>query len=164
MPRNADPRLLVRRLGEGRTVAEAPLAVSAYVAQWDRAAGTIRRELGVLQAAINHAYKHGRLIRPALIELPPSPPARRTWLTRRYAAKLIRAARKIARHAFTAALYPDRPYTGRRKEAILSPRWPQRTRSQPLRVELVVRERPSKSHWYAEPGSQPTHRETGRGR
>jgi len=69
------------RFWEGRT-GEAPLAVDAYVTQRDRAAGTRRRELGVLQTAINHAYKHGRLARPVAIELPASPPARKTWLTR----------------------------------------------------------------------------------
>ena len=45
------------RLWEGRTVAEVPAHVDAYVKRRDRSAGTARRELGVLQAAINHAHK-----------------------------------------------------------------------------------------------------------
>ena len=107
-------------------MAEAPLGVAAYVEQRDRSTGTTRRELGVLQAAINHAYKHGRLTRSVAIELPPSPPPRKTWLTRGDAARLIRAARKDRKARLYLPLFIlIGLYTGRRKEAILSLRWPQ---------------------------------------
>jgi hypothetical protein len=55
--------------------------------------GTVRRELGVLRAAINHAFKNGRLTRTVAVELPERPPARDRWLTRQEAAHLIRAAK-----------------------------------------------------------------------
>jgi hypothetical protein len=35
-----------------------------------RSEGTVRRELGVLQAAINLAHKNGKLTRPIIVTLP----------------------------------------------------------------------------------------------
>ena len=72
---------------EGRTIAEVPACIDAYVKGRNRAAGTVRRELGVLQAAINHAHKRGKLTRSVSVELPPCPPSRTRWLTRQEAGE-----------------------------------------------------------------------------
>jgi hypothetical protein len=57
----------------GKTVAEAPGHVAAYLRRRNKAAGTMRRELGVLQTAINYAHQKGRLTRAVAIELPEAP-------------------------------------------------------------------------------------------
>lgn len=107
-------------------MAEAPFAATAYVEERQCSPGTTRRELGVLQAAINHAYKNGRLTRSVSVELPPSPSPRKIWLTRDDAARLIRAAKKDRKARLYMPLFIlIGLYTGRRKEAILSLRWPQ---------------------------------------
>jgi integrase len=112
------------KLYDGKTVAEIPNL--DYVTKRGRAAGTTRRELGVLQAAINHAHKRGRLTRAVSVELPALPPSKETYLTRQEAAKLIRAARFDPRARLYMPLFIlIGVYTGRRKQAVLSLRWPQ---------------------------------------
>jgi len=114
------------RLWEGKTVAEIPSYIDAYIKKRDRAVGTVRRELGLLQAAVNHEHKKGRLSRSVVVELPPAPPSKERWLARQEAAKLIRAARKDPKARLYMPLFVlIGLYTGRRKEAILSLRWPQ---------------------------------------
>jgi integrase len=90
-----------------------------------RSAGTVRRELSVLQAAINYAYKDGQLSRSVAVELPKSPPARDRWLTRQEAASLLRASRTKKARLYMPLFILLGLYTGRRKETILSLRWPQ---------------------------------------
>ena len=88
-------------------------------------AGTIRRELTVLRAAINVAHRDGRLTRPVAVELPQSPPAKERHLTRDEVARLLRAARAEPRARMHLPLFILMGlYTGRRKEALLSLRWP----------------------------------------
>ena len=83
------------RLLEGNTVAEiTPKNIAKYADARMVAPGTLRRELGVLQAAINHGHRYGKLTRSVSVELPTAPPSRDRWLTRQEAAWLIRAARK----------------------------------------------------------------------
>lgn len=83
-------------------------------------AGTIRRELNVLQAAINYCFKEGRLTSRAQVVLPPSPPPKERWLTRQEAAWLIRAARNlIADGRHLADFILCGLYTGSRKDTIL---------------------------------------------
>jgi len=114
------------KLWDGKTVAEIPFFVDSYVKKRDRAAGTVRRELGVLQAAINHGHKRGKLTRSVSVELPAVPPSRERWLTRQEAAKLLRAACFDPKARLYMPLFIlIGLYTGRRKEAILSLRWPQ---------------------------------------
>ena len=43
--------------------------------------GTVRRELGILRAAINVAFSEGRMTRKVAVWLPERPPARDRWLT-----------------------------------------------------------------------------------
>ena len=80
---------------------------------------------GVLRAAINYAHKNGRITRPVAVELPERPEPRDRWLTRKEAARLIRAARTPQARLYMPLFILIGLYTGRRKEAILSLRWPQ---------------------------------------
>jgi integrase len=112
---------------EGKTVAEVtPNNIAMYAKTRGVAAGTLRRELGVLQSAFNHGHRHGKLTRSVAVELPAAPPARDKWLTRQEAARLLRAARKDRNARLYMPLFIlSGLYTGRRKEAILSLRWSQ---------------------------------------
>ncbi len=97
-----------------------------YLAARDRSAGTTRRELGVLRAAINHAHRAGRLSRVVAVDLPESPQPRDRWLTKFEAAKLLRAALREPRVRLYLPLFILLGlYTGQRKAAILSLRWSQ---------------------------------------
>ena len=88
--------------------------------------GTVRRELGVLRAAVNHAVKEGRLTAAPFVWLPPSPPGRDRWLTRAEAAALLNAARcEPAVRLYLPLFILIGLYTAARKGAILSLRWSQ---------------------------------------
>lgn len=111
---------------EGVAVGEVtPKTCSRYVDWRERSDNTARRELAVLQAAINWGYKNGKLTRPVAVTLPAMPASRKRWLTRQEAAKLIRAARTEKARLYLPLFILIGLYTGRRKEAILSLRWPQ---------------------------------------
>jgi integrase len=111
---------------EGNTVADVtPQTCSRYAEKRGRSAGTVRRELGVLRAAMNYGHAHGILTRTVAVELPERPEPRSRWLTRQEAAKLIRAARTPQARLYMPLFILLGLYTGRRKEAILSLRWPQ---------------------------------------
>jgi integrase len=112
---------------EGKTVAEVNRdSCRRYVVARGRSAGTSRRELGVLRAAINHSHRSGRLLRIVNVDLPDSPAPRDRWLTRKEAAALLRAALREQRVRLHLPLFILLGlYTGQRKEAILSLRWPQ---------------------------------------
>ena len=59
---------------EGRTVATVTRETCrAYERARGRSAGTVRRELGVLRAAINHAHREGRVTRSVAVHLPHRP-------------------------------------------------------------------------------------------
>ena len=99
-PKVASPRVIGCAISamtpywQGLTVAEVtPLTCGRYVDWRDRSLNTARRELAVLQAAINWGYKNGKLTRPVAVTLPTMPESHKRWLTRQEAAKLIRAAR-----------------------------------------------------------------------
>jgi integrase len=112
---------------EGRTVAEVTRETCrAYEKARARSAGTIRRELGVLRASINHAHKNGRLTRVVAIHVPDRPEPRDRWLTRKEAAALLRAALAEPRVRLHLPLFIVLGlYSGARKDAILSLRWSQ---------------------------------------
>lgn len=111
---------------QGRSVQDVTKRTcEAYGRHRGRAPGTVRRELTVLRAAINHAHEDGRLTRPVAVELPEPPPARVRWLTRDEAARLLKAALAEPRVRLHLPLFIVLGlYTGQRKEAILSLRWP----------------------------------------
>lgn len=99
----------------------------AYGRERGKAPGTIRRELATLRAAINYAKDEGRLTYAPTVHLPPKPDGKDRWLRRSEAAGLLNAARNG--HASTRPYLPlfilIGLYTGARKGAILSLRWPQ---------------------------------------
>jgi integrase len=112
-----------------RTVSEIKGATCRqYVAGRGVSDGTTRRELGVLQAALNYCAKEGFLTSPPLVWKPDPPPARDRYLTRTEAAWLLRGARSLkvsGRHLIKFILVGI--YTGTRKEAILGLRLDQPT-------------------------------------
>ena len=130
---------------EGSSVADlTPHTVGRYVETRRRSIGTVRRELGVLRAAVNYAHRSGRLTRSIAVELPDRPPPRDRWLTRQEAARLIRGAPPQARLYLPLFILLGL-YSGRRKEAILSLRWPQVDLSaQTIDFEISGRRRTNK--------------------
>ena len=90
----------------------------AYVRARGKSAGTARRELGVLRAAINHAHREGRITRTIAIRLPEKPESRERWLTRSEAAKLLKAAMQESRVRLYLPLFIlVGLYSGQRKSA-----------------------------------------------
>ncbi|QDM19235.1 tyrosine-type recombinase/integrase [Tardiphaga sp. vice278] len=112
---------------QGKTVAQITReSCRSYVTARARSAGTSRRELGVLRAAINHAHRCGRLTRIVAVDLPDSPEPNDRWLTRKEAAALLRAALREPRVRLHLPLFILLGlYSGQRKSAILSLRWSQ---------------------------------------
>lgn len=112
---------------QGKTVANVTRETCrGYVTFRKRSAGTARRELGILRAAINYAHRAGRLARIVAVDLPDSPEARDRWLTRKEAAALLRAALREPRVRLHLPLFIVLGlYSGQRKAAILSLRWSQ---------------------------------------
>ena len=90
-----------------------------YAKSRDRSPGTTRRELGVLQAAINYAHSEGYLTAPVKVKLPAMPAARDRWLTRDEAARLLRAAYRNPKSKHLVRFILVALYTGTRSDAIL---------------------------------------------
>ncbi|AZB54629.1 integrase [Cereibacter sphaeroides] len=91
-----------------------------YARQRGRAPGTIRRELGTLQAALNHCVREGHLLSAPKVTLPEKPKARERWLTQEEAYWLLRAARNLRRDGRHLAWFIVAGlYTGTRKTALL---------------------------------------------
>lgn len=85
----------------------------------DRAPGTTRRELGVLQAAINYAHREGYVTSAPVVTLPSKPESKERWLTRDEAARLLWAAYRGHKSKHLARFILVALYTGTRKDAIL---------------------------------------------
>lgn len=110
-----------------------------YAVERQRKPGTIRKELGTLATAINFMHDTGKLTAPVKVALPPKPDSKDRWLTTTEAARLLNAARSVehreasgkwAKGGGRARQYLPLfiligLYTGARKEAILSLKWPQ---------------------------------------
>lgn len=102
------------------TVSAITGATCRRYAKWrDRADGTVRRELGVLRAALNFCHKEGLLLYAPPVDLPDPPPAKDRWLTRDEAARLLWAAYRSQRGKHLARFILVGLYTGTRKQAIL---------------------------------------------
>lgn len=82
--------------------------------------GTLRRELNVLQAAINYAHREGYILHAPRVTLPEKPRARDRWLTREEAARLLWAAYRSRSGKHLARFILVSLYTGTRKSAVLS--------------------------------------------
>ncbi|MEL7527528.1 MAG: site-specific integrase [Pseudomonadota bacterium] len=83
---------------------------------------TVRRELGVLQAALNHAVVALRLTNPPKIKLPEKPAPLDRWLTKDEVNRLLRHAPPHLQRFIKISLC-----TGRRKKAVLDLRWSRST-------------------------------------
>jgi integrase len=113
---------------DGKMVAQiSKTTCRAYVKHRDRAAGTVRRELGTLTAALNFSVHEKLLERAPHVELPEKPEGKDRWLTREEAAKLLNAARTGRNDVrlYLPLFILLGLYTGARKQAILTLRWPQ---------------------------------------
>lgn len=114
----------------GKTVAAILKANCQAYAAFRRKArvtdSTIRRELGVLSAAVGHARASDRLREHPKVWMPESGPAKERWLTRKEAAALLRAARANGQAKDHLPLFILLGlYGGARKGAILGLRWSQ---------------------------------------
>lgn len=100
--------------------------------------GTIRRELNVLQAAINYCAEEGYLTSSVKVHMPEAPDPKDRWLTRTEMAWILRGARhlRIDGQHIAKFIIAGR-YTGTRKAATLS-----------LGID-----RPSVSHGWVDTGS-----------
>lgn len=98
-----------------------------YAIQRGRADGTTRRELGTLTAALNFAVSEKLLAAAPFVELPEKPEGKDRWLSRKEAAALLNAARtgRSDVRLYLPLFILLGLYTGARKEALLSLRWPQ---------------------------------------
>lgn len=81
--------------------------------------GTLRRELGVLRAALNWAVEEKWFAEAPTFGLPPTQPARERWLTREEAARLLAAADTPHIRTFLALAI----FTAARAEAITELTW-----------------------------------------
>ncbi|WP_299476142.1 tyrosine-type recombinase/integrase [uncultured Paracoccus sp.] len=81
-------------------------------------ASTVRRELGVLQAALNHAHAEGLLVHPIKVTLPVGGEVRDRWLTRSEVARLLHHAEPHIRRFILLSIY-----CGRRASANLELTW-----------------------------------------
>ena len=91
-----------------------------YGRERDRSPATIRRELGVLQAALNYCYQEGHTTGTRKVTLPDRSPQRERWLTRDEVARLLRAVRRSKKGKHLARFILLSVYTGTRKAAILN--------------------------------------------
>ena len=94
-----------------------------YAKDRRKAPGTVRKELGVLQAALNYSYAEGYLTAAPKVRLPAKPAPRDRWLTRDEVAALLRAAYRNPKARHLARFILVATYTGSRSEAILGLRF-----------------------------------------
>jgi integrase len=122
-----------------------PQTCARYAEKRGRSAGTVRRELGVLRAAINYAHRNGRITRAVAVDLPERPEPKDRWFTRKEAAAVLRAARTPRARLYLPQFILIGLYTGRRKEAILSLRWPQvNLEARTINFDIAGRKRTNK--------------------
>lgn len=89
-----------------------------YAEKRERAPATVRRELGVLQAALNYAHAEGRLIYPMKVSLPPAGRPRDRVMTAAEEARILAEAPEHLRRFIRLATV-----TGRRERTILALGW-----------------------------------------
>ena len=112
-----------------------------YAKRRNRAPGTIRKELGTLAAAINYCHTEGYLTASVKVKLPPRTPPRDRWLTRREAARLLRAAYRNPRARHVARFILIALYTGTRTNAILGLQFMPNTRGGHVDTERGIMHR-----------------------
>ena len=133
-PTVADPQRIAYALvplldfwGDQKVDAVTKQTCLAYGRWRERSDSTVRRELGVLKAALNFAHSEGRLTTVPHVGLPAKPDGRDRWLKRQEAARLLNAARtgRSDVRLYLPLFILIGLYTGARPGAILSLRWPQ---------------------------------------
>lgn len=82
---------------------------------------TIRKDLEILRAALNHDKREGRIKDVPYVWMPDKGEAKDRWLTRKEVAALLRAARKQTFHLPWFILLSL--YSGQRKQAVLNLTW-----------------------------------------
>lgn len=109
-----------------------------YAKARGRAPATVRRELGVLRAALNHCEREGYLTSAPVVTLPDPPPAKERWLTRDEVAALLRVARADPRSKHIARFILLALYTGTRPGAVLRVQWQPNTAGGHIDLERGV--------------------------
>jgi integrase len=99
-----------------------PSAARAYGVTRGVGDGTLRRELGVLRAALNMAVREGWVQSAPHVPMPERPPSRERWLTRDEVAAMVNACRTPRRRHMARAILIG-VYTGTRPGAIKALRW-----------------------------------------
>lgn len=85
--------------------------------------GTVRRELGVLRASLNHCEREGYLVNAPMVTLPNRPAPKDRWLTRNEAAALLWATRRHHSTRHLARFILIGLYTGTRPGAVRALGW-----------------------------------------
>lgn len=123
-PHTADPArigdtitALVRHIGDMPLSRITGGVCRGYVRDRQASVGTARRELGTLQAALNHCAREGWLTAAPRVTLPPRPQPRDRWLTKPEAYWLLRGARRLPRGRHVAWFILLSLYTGTRRTA-----------------------------------------------
>lgn len=98
-------------------------SVKEYMDNRGVKSGTLRRELSTLKAALNHAYKEGRLSSVPHIPLPSQPPPKERWLTRDEVKLILDKCGKTKRSSHLRLFILLALHTGQRKRAILELQW-----------------------------------------
>ncbi|MFV0302323.1 MAG: tyrosine-type recombinase/integrase [Paracoccus sp. (in: a-proteobacteria)] len=107
-----------RERGKPRTTTITTKTGKTITRTHNAGSSTVRRELGVMQAALKYAHDEGMLIHPISVSLPAAGQPRDRWLSRAEVAALIRHAEPHVRRFILLAIY-----TGRRASAILELTW-----------------------------------------
>jgi hypothetical protein len=98
---------------QGKSVDDiSPKLCKRYCDARSAGAGTVRRELTILRAAINWCHKHRRITAAVPVDLPPEPQGKVRWLTRPEAAKLIKGARTPEARSYLPLFILIGLYTG----------------------------------------------------
>lgn len=114
---------LVRHLGSLPVAAIRRETCRHYEKERARAPGTVRRELGLLRAALRFCEKEGHLTAAPHVWLPNRPPPRDRWLTRGEVAKLLWTASRNPDWRHLVPFILVAVYTGTRSDAILRLRY-----------------------------------------
>jgi integrase len=111
----------LRALGK-RSIRNVAAAIQGYITKRNVSAGTINREVGVLQTALRYSFKRGNIDYLPILQKLPSPPPRSQFLTEEDVAILLSETKddpvmdKFVRISLM---------TGQRREAVLTLRWDQ---------------------------------------
>ena len=110
----------------GRAIADiTPQELADYKTARGVSMGTLKRELGVLRAAIRHCRRELGWHIPEITagRIPPEPPHRLRWLSKRQACRLLAVARRQRRAPYLADFIILALHTGMRRGELLGLEW-----------------------------------------